>query len=240
MGKRSPTFARRTLGGDSVAVPTHKPVTVVFFFATWSEPDKVLATRIRELAHIYPDLAIVGVGLDDEDRSLRAMARAYGITYPIVWDEGHVLANAYHIETDPQTFVLDAEGKVLLIQFGYRRDDDAVLEAEIASRLKTDICERPLAIEDGPACFRHCSSIATAEKRCTTPDCHARCSARACRETCGSDNERRKAALEFCRRTRPRARDACEAACHAEAMNDAITACDYHSAGQSTDRKSVV
>jgi peroxiredoxin len=224
IGGHAPMFSRIALGGERISVPAKTPMLVIFF-ATWSEPDMKLVTRMQEVAETFPPLTVLGVGIDDEDRGLLDAARSRGARYPIVWDREHTLAQAYKLESDPETFVIDPSGVIRFIHRGYRDGDADEMEAEIASLVRVDVCSRPLPTNDGPACFRHCARLSRAEARCAS-------SAEACRQTCAHDNAPRNAALAVCRRKRPSGREACEAVCHGEEMSAAIDACSYHSANQ--------
>ena len=234
VGKLAPPFTRRSLTGPSVTVPSKHEATVVFFFATWSAPDMMLVTHIQELSLAHPELAIVAVGIDDEDKHLLEATQARGARYSIVWDSGHELASTYRIALDPTTLVLDKDGIVRFVHGGFHDGDQHTIDDEVTALLKKDVCQRTLVTDTGRICFHQCERVAEAQAKCTTADCRARCSAgsRACPETCTRDNKVRNAALDVCRRKRPATREACEASCHTEEMGHALDTCAFQSAGQ--------
>jgi hypothetical protein len=234
IGKPAPPFTRRSLTGSTVTVPTKQEATVIVFFATWSQPDMILVTHLQHISAMHPELAVVAVSINDEGGDVLDATNARGARYPIVWDAEHVLASTYRIALDPTTLVLDKDGIVRFVHGGFRDGEQYAIDDEVSSLLKTDVCRRPLLTNNGPLCFHQCERMADDEAKCTTADCKARCSSssRACRETCTRDNESRNAALAVCRRERPTTREACEAACHTEEMNNAMSTCDFQAAGQ--------
>jgi peroxiredoxin len=217
-----------------VSVPAKHEATVVLFFATWSAPDMKLVSHLEEIALLHPELAVVAISIDDEDRRVLEAAASRGARYPIVWDAGHALAHTYGVRMDPTTLVLDRQGIVRFVHEGFHDDEQYAIDDEVVSLLGKDVCRRPLPTKSGPVCFHQCERMAKASADCTTAECRARCAgpARTCHETCARENAPRNAALAICRRKRPTRREACEAACHSEEMSNAIDACEFHSAGQ--------
>jgi peroxiredoxin len=226
VGKPAPPFTRRALGGESVTVPARRDVTVVLFFATWSAPDMALVARMQRVAALHPDIAVVGVSIDDDGADVLEIARSRGARYPIVWDAGHAVASAYRPEMDPTTLILDKEGVVRFVHGGFHEGEDFTIDDEVALLLKQDLCTRPLLTTDGPACFHHCARLDEQGARCAANP--------PCRVTCARENASRNAALATCRRppARARTRAECEAACHTEEWGRALDTCAYQSADQ--------
>ena len=235
IGKPAPPFTRSSLTGASVTVPTKHEATVVFFFATWSAPDMKLVSVIQEISLAHPELAVVGVCIDDTADRLLEATTSRGARYPIVWDAGHAVTSAYRISMDPTTLVLDKDGIVRFFHGGFHDGEENEIDDEVSSLLKTNRCGRPLVVDNGRVCFHQCERMERDEAKCTTADCRALCSSatRTCRATCARDNKPRHAALAFCRdKLRTTTREACQAACHTEQMNRAITTCELEAAGQ--------
>lgn len=232
VGARAPAFTARAVTGEAVTVPAPGRATLLLFFATWSHPDLLLYARMQEIANVHPDLAVVGVGLDEDQEQLRGLVRSRVSRFLVVWDEGHALSNRHALATTPFAVVIDARGIVRHVHAGYREGDMEELEAALAPLVASDACHSPLVTDDGPFCFRLCERRSRTAASCKDEACRAACAPDACRDRCARENQTRAAALAVCRKKRPADHDACIASCHGEEMNAAAMACGQQAAGQ--------
>jgi alkyl hydroperoxide reductase subunit AhpC len=58
-------------------------------------------------------LVMIACNAGETIEQMRDMADAYGITNPILLDEGNVVTDAYGAQTTPHVFVLDSTGRVI-------------------------------------------------------------------------------------------------------------------------------
>jgi thiol-disulfide isomerase/thioredoxin len=92
-------------------------VTLVNFWATWCAP------CMQELPHLqaaYSALKgrgfqIVGVAIDDTPENVKEAQSSYGLTFPILIETGGTSKRRYELKGFPESFVLDAEHKVLIV-----------------------------------------------------------------------------------------------------------------------------
>lgn len=98
----------RTLGGGTLEVG-EAPV-VVKFFAGYCQPCKTTLPAAERVHEEYPDVQFVGVDEDESPETARELARSYGLTFPVVHDEGNVLADRFGVSAMPATFMADAAG----------------------------------------------------------------------------------------------------------------------------------
>jgi cytochrome c biogenesis protein CcmG, thiol:disulfide interchange protein DsbE len=107
-----------------------KPL-IVNFWASWCEPCQ---KETPLLAAFYRDQGgrVAVVGLDENDTSAAALkfARAKGVTYPVGFDPGMTASDAYGVYALPQTFVLNAQHRIVEHLYG------ALTTAELAQALK--------------------------------------------------------------------------------------------------------
>jgi cytochrome c biogenesis protein CcmG/thiol:disulfide interchange protein DsbE len=116
LGKQAPPFALVTVG-DKATVSLDslkgKP-TVVNFWATWCEPCKMEHGVLTRGARLFADqVQFVGVVYDDKEEAITAFLDRYGSGYPALVDEGGKTAIAYGVTGVPETFFIDANGKVV-------------------------------------------------------------------------------------------------------------------------------
>ena len=119
-------------GKRTLASYRGKPV-VLNFWASWCTPCKQEAPLLekaqrRLAAH---GGTVLGVAFRDTTPDANAFVRRYGLTYPSLRDVDGKLAQDYGTRALPETFVIDADGRVRAISRGVvsqRFLDDALNE----------------------------------------------------------------------------------------------------------------
>jgi cytochrome c biogenesis protein CcmG/thiol:disulfide interchange protein DsbE len=118
VGDQAPDFELPALDGDGTVRLSNfrgRPV-VLNFWASYCNPCReefpLFKQALRE--HADEDLAIVGVAFDDIPSDSRAFVRKTGAPWPNGIDErGAVGKNSFGIRAIPQTFFIDANGKIV-------------------------------------------------------------------------------------------------------------------------------
>jgi len=115
IGRPAPTFTLRALGGGepvSLAALRGRPV-VINFWATWCVPcyeeHAVLVAAAREAGDSVQFLGVIYE--DDADRVADFLSRQ-GSAYPSLMDDDGKTAMAYGIYGVPETFFVDAQGRI--------------------------------------------------------------------------------------------------------------------------------
>lgn len=129
------TLARPLLegGGERRLADLRGKVVVLNFWASWCEPCRAEAP-ILQAAHerLAKDDAgtVLGATFNDTDVDSKAFEKEFGITYPSVRDIDTTLAEEYGTRNLPETFVLDAQGRVVAVARGQISKDflDRALE----------------------------------------------------------------------------------------------------------------
>ncbi|MFM7246204.1 MAG: TlpA family protein disulfide reductase [Actinomycetota bacterium] len=114
----APAFDLETLDGTGSvsSADLRGSVAVVNFWASWCDPCKDEAPLIEDLWRTDGEpQGVVFLGIDTQDlrEDARAFAETYGLTYPLVYDEGGAVARAWGVGAFPETFVLDPEGRAV-------------------------------------------------------------------------------------------------------------------------------
>jgi cytochrome c biogenesis protein CcmG/thiol:disulfide interchange protein DsbE len=116
-GGPAPAFALERADGKgklTLASLRGRPV-IVNFWATWCEPCKEESPELQSTYERFRDRGLVVVGIDYSDTTddVRAFARKYELTYPILLDPGARSAAAYGLFNVPETFFIDRRGNLV-------------------------------------------------------------------------------------------------------------------------------
>jgi thiol-disulfide isomerase/thioredoxin len=93
-------------------------VILLNFWATWCTPCMAELPGLQALYDKLKDkgFVVVGVALDDTPENVKEAQAQFNITYPILMNEGSQCKRAYEIKGLPESYVLDSEHKVLVVQ----------------------------------------------------------------------------------------------------------------------------
>lgn len=112
----APAFALERLdGAGELSLASLRGKTVVLnFWASWCNPCKDEAPLLQDASERWQGKDVVFVGIDVKDfrGDARAFVERYGITYPNVYDGKGSTIGRYGVTGYPETYVVDAEGKV--------------------------------------------------------------------------------------------------------------------------------
>ncbi len=121
VGEPAPDAAVERLGGSGeVSLADHRGKWVLLnFWASWCDPCREEAPAIERFARENRDEVVV-IGMDTEDLSGDALdfVREYDLTYEMLHDGDGERKDAYGIFALPETFLIDPNGDLALIQRG--------------------------------------------------------------------------------------------------------------------------
>jgi cytochrome c biogenesis protein CcmG/thiol:disulfide interchange protein DsbE len=111
----APAFTLERLDGEgdlSLESLRGKPV-VLNFWASWCGPCKDEAPLLQEASERWGDkVAFVGIDVKDFRGDARAFLERFGVTYPNVYDGKGSTIGRYGVTGYPETYFIDAEGRV--------------------------------------------------------------------------------------------------------------------------------
>ena len=134
-GERAPNFEATDLDGKpvSLAALQGKPV-LLDFWATWCGPCRAEMPNFKKIVATYAPkgLVVIAVSLDQDEKKLRDVVKAEGLTWPQLFDGkgwGNAIAGLYNVRAIPQTLLIGPDGVVVRREYraGVFEDDIAKL-----------------------------------------------------------------------------------------------------------------
>ena len=98
-------------------------LTLLEFSASWCAPCRWTLPRLEALARAHPSLRVLAVSVDERRQGRDELVTALDLSLPMLWDEGHRIAEHYAPQAMPATLLISPEGKVLHTALGSSRDD---------------------------------------------------------------------------------------------------------------------
>lgn len=136
VGRAAPSFTLREVGtGNSVNLESLRGRPVVLnFWATWCGPCYEEHPVLVANARATPDVQFLGVVFQDSEDKIQKFLKERGNAYPTVIDDAGKTAIAYGVGGVPETFFLDASGKIVSKFSGPMTTD--VLQANLAKVMR--------------------------------------------------------------------------------------------------------
>ncbi|HUQ82975.1 MAG TPA: TlpA disulfide reductase family protein [Gemmatimonadaceae bacterium] len=139
VGEPVPEMAVRTLQGDSARIAAGQPVTLLHVWATWCGPCEKEFPEIEALQKEFGPrgLRIVAVSVDegDNDDAVRTFVKEKGATFEIGRDPTGSVRRLYQGIGVPESYLIGADGKLLVRQFGAIPEGAAAMRAAIEQAL---------------------------------------------------------------------------------------------------------
>jgi thiol-disulfide isomerase/thioredoxin len=141
----APDFKVKDLDGKDLSLQAYKgKVILLNFWATWCGPCRAEIPSLIELQSKYKDrLQIIGMDVDDEEDTVREVAKEEIINYPVALATVPVRLAYGGIGALPTVFVINTEGGVVQKHVGlfnpvlYETEVRALLDMPVAARVET-------------------------------------------------------------------------------------------------------
>jgi len=132
-GQPTPDFTLVLFDGSEISPGDLRgQIVVLNFWASWCTPCRREAPALQAVWETYEGQGIVflGVSYKDAEDASRAFVEEFGITYPNGTDSRGRIGRLYGVTGVPETFIIDAQGKVAWFHMG--EVEAGVLERQLA------------------------------------------------------------------------------------------------------------
>jgi cytochrome c biogenesis protein CcmG/thiol:disulfide interchange protein DsbE len=110
IGKTAPDFTVPD-GGKSIRLADYRgKVVMVNFWASWCGPCIQETPALVELHHERPDIAILGISIDEDPSAYQRFLQRFHVDYTTVLDPEQKVAKMYGTDGWPETYIIDRKG----------------------------------------------------------------------------------------------------------------------------------
>ena len=131
-----PAFSITGLDGKPVSHDdlAGKPA-IVEFWATWCVPCRTTLPFLGKLASEHPDLRVVAVAVESEEKDVRAAAAAFPSAMTVGLGSPEIARAFGDLTAVPTTFVVDRNGKIVSVVYGSPPDVEERLQHALSPLL---------------------------------------------------------------------------------------------------------
>jgi peroxiredoxin len=162
IGEPVPAFEATSLSGEAfsleAAVREHKAV-VVLFTSTVCPYANYFASHVRELSETYGPRGVLFVGVNSNNWESRQEiidhTRERGFAFPMIKDEGHVIADRLGADRTPEAFLVDSSGRLRYRGWVKSKQESPDLQRALDAVLEGRPVRRPVTKAFGCAVDRY-------------------------------------------------------------------------------------
>lgn len=129
IGQGAPDFALPTADGHNLRLSEYRgKVVMVNFWATWCGPCRQEMPLLDDIHQRYQaaGFELLGVNIDSDSAKATDMARALGVSFPVLLDSKRQVAELYRVNSMPLTVIVDRRGNLRYVHEGFQ---DGAIEA---------------------------------------------------------------------------------------------------------------
>ncbi len=165
IGKTAPDFELETLEGKKAKLSDYRGKKVILnFWASWCSPCR---EEMPEFQRIYSEnkdkLVVVGVNLQESRENAEAFIEKLSITFPILLDPNSLVKDMYNVFTQPVTYFIDENGKIVDKKFGpltSEEIDEKIAKMNVKSSISANLeSEEIKTLSDGTKYMIHPSKF---------------------------------------------------------------------------------
>ena len=146
-GQTVPPCSLATLGSNNAVDPAQLRGQVVYvdFWASWCPPCARAFPFMNALAREFGDrgLRVVGVNVDEDPRDAERFLGTHPAIFTVARDTSGQCPRAFGVEAMPSSFLIDQDGVIRHVQFGFRPQDARDIHGRIEQLLQPSTPGQP-------------------------------------------------------------------------------------------------
>lgn len=137
-GEPSADFTLPSADGSGVRLTDFRgKVVYLDFWASWCGPCRHTLPWMNSLQKKYGDrgFEVIAVNIDKDAAKAKQMLHDITPQFLVLYDGSGEVAKKYSLPTMPSSFLIDQQGKIVLIHPGFREEDASDIEQKISALL---------------------------------------------------------------------------------------------------------
>ncbi|MCL4763755.1 MAG: TlpA family protein disulfide reductase [Burkholderiales bacterium] len=136
-GDPAPALALPTAGGTVALDALRGKLVYVDFWASWCAPCRRSFPWMGEMQRRYGDrgLVVVAVNVDRRRADAERFLQATPAAFTVAFDDTGRTPTAWEVKGMPSSYLVDPQGRVLLVESGFRDERKDAIEARIREAL---------------------------------------------------------------------------------------------------------
>ena len=133
-GEPAPAFSLPTATGRTVDLAALRgKVVYVDFWASWCGPCRRTFPWMNEMQRKYggDGFVIVAVNVDKKRADAERFLADVPAQFTVVYDAAGATPSAYGVKGMPSSYLVDAAGKIVAVEQGFREDAATAIEARV-------------------------------------------------------------------------------------------------------------
>ena len=139
-GDKAPDFTVEMVDGQKIALSSLKgKVVLVNFWATWCPPCRNELARVeKEIIEKFKgqEFVFLPISRGESKETVAKFREKMGYTFPMGLDTTQSIFKKYATNYIPRNFLVDRDGKVVLVSVGYDDEEFAALVKKIEQEIK--------------------------------------------------------------------------------------------------------
>lgn len=127
LDQEAPDFTLRSLSGENLRLQEYRgKVVLINFWASWCGPCRQEMPILDRIHKRYEPagFTVLGVNVEGEQDKARKIADRLDVSFPLLFDTGQQVSEAYALKSMPYTVLVDRDGQVRFIHHGYKPGDE--------------------------------------------------------------------------------------------------------------------
>lgn len=135
IGEKALNFTLKDISGTEVSLDKFRgKIVLINFWATWCPSCKYELKHLNELQKKHEELVVLAISIDKDKSNCSKFLTKNPANFTILLDPNGVAANAFNGRSMPVSYIIDKEGVIRFVHFGFDEDKDPLLwEKEITT-----------------------------------------------------------------------------------------------------------